>query len=328
MRVLLRPEVFTSAYRLELHVLLWLGSTGRHRVVPEPLDAAQHVAWVEGLDEETRRLWNDMVRDSLEREMFAPAHWEIAVTVATRPAWALPTPLVPVGAAVDLLLMPYRIVLENNIHDRAFLLALCGRDEARALATAEERAWLVFEMGGGSTVVPRIHEIRRSEALRRMVSALVDSDAMRPRLPGERVEDVEGDQARSVRAAAGDMLTGVHLHVLQRRAIENYLPFVALRRWARGSDERKGKVEALKSLSDPQRHHFNMKKGFDGDVPNAVRAGALYEGLPASVRDRLKTGFESDVARLFTRAVAVEDVDDAARAELREFVKDILARMR
>lgn len=328
MRVLLRPDVFTSSFLIELYVLLWLGSVGRHRVIPDPLDQPEHAVWLGKLDEQTRRLWTDMVDGSLQREILEPAHWEVVVTTTNYAAWALPTPSLPIGVAVDMLLQPYRILLENNINDRAFLLALCGQEERRALLDAEQRAWLVFEMGGGSTIVPRVEDIRRSEAMRRMVSVLIDSDAMRPKKEDERPEDVEGSQAYQVRRAAGDALTGVHIRVLRRRSIENYLPAAALRRWARGHDERRRRIEALERLTEPQRHYYNMKSGFDGDTKNAERAGSLYQELPPRVRERLRQGFGYDIAKLFARSVKIEDVETAARDEVRAFVADVLARMR
>lgn len=328
MLVQLRPEVFAPAHHLELLVLLWLGSVGRHRVVPQPLDQAAHAAWVERLDDDTRGVWEIMVEESLDRERLHPAHWQIELTATGDPAWQRPVPLLPIGAALDVLLQPYRVVLENNVNDRAFLLALGGRDGAGALREAERRAWLVFEMGGGSTVVPRIREIRRAEALRRMASVLVDSDAMRPPGPGERREDVEGDQARLVRRVAGEPLVGVHLHVLRRRAIENYLPVATLRREA-AADERV--LNALARLSDEQRCHFNMKEGFDRDAKDphhAARVGGLYDSLPARDRERLRRGFGTDVARLFAGRVREGEVDDGARAEVEAFVAEILTRMR
>lgn len=99
MRVLLRPEVFTAAHRLELLVLLWLGSVGRHRIVPYPFDQAEHAAWMTALDEDTRRLWNEMMRASLDREMSRPAHWEIAVTGVGDAAWQPRAGDPPIGAA-------------------------------------------------------------------------------------------------------------------------------------------------------------------------------------------------------------------------------------
>ena len=330
MRVLLQPDVFTADHHLALMVLLWLGSVGRHRVIPHPDRAPSYLAWLAALDPATARAWTSMVNGSLDREVTKPAHWELVLAATRDAAWQRPTPTIPIGEAVDLLLQPYRIVLENNVNDRAFLLALCGRDEAGTLAEAERRAWLVFEMGGGSAVVPRVHEIRRTEALRRMASVLVDSDAMRApkrRADGtqESHEDVEGDQARQVRRAAGDALLGVHLHVLRRRAIESYLPSAALRRHL-GADDRI--VAALDRLSPAQRHHFNMKGGFDKDAPNAARADGLYDSLHPRVRERLREGFGVDIAKLFTRSVRVDDVDEDARDEVGAFVTQILARMR
>ena len=328
MRVMLLREVFTGDRRLELLVLLWLGSVGRHCIVPDPLESDERAEWERALDDDTRRLWREMIDDSILREQYEPARHEIALTNGRDPAWERPTPLVPVGLALDLLLQPYRILLENSVYDRAFVLALCGRAERLALEEAERRAWLVFEMGGGSMVVPRVREIQRSPSLRRMASALIDSDAMRPRGADEHASVVEGKQAREVREAAGDPeVDGVHHHVLRRRSIENYIPVVALRRWAANPDKERV-VRAFEKMSDAQRHHYNLKGGFNADAPNAARAGDLYSPLSANARGRLAQGFGKEIAKLFARTVKEEDLDAEAREEVREFVSEVLARMR
>jgi hypothetical protein len=121
---------------------------------------------------------------------------------------------------------------------------------------------------------------------------------------------------------------GVHLHVLRRRAIENYLPIAALDRWARGHDGHERAVAALSRLTDAQRHHFNMKEGFDRDAPHAARTGGLYDAVPPRVRERLRSGFGSDIAKLFMRSVKVEDADSDARSEVNAFLTEVLARMR
>lgn len=158
MRVLLRPEVFVARYRVELMVLLWLGGSGRHRVIPDPLDGPEYGKWIAALDTDTRTSWEEMVEGSLERERIRAAHWEIAITTHRDPAWSHATPHVGMREALDMLLQPYRIVLENNVNDRAFFLALCGTHEARVLRECEQRGWVIFEMGGGSTTKLRVEQ--------------------------------------------------------------------------------------------------------------------------------------------------------------------------
>lgn len=329
MRVLLRPEVFAGDYRMELLVLLWLGSIGRHRVVPDPLDAPECERWVSSLDPSTRRMWQAMVEGVLQREQFEPARYEVALTSGREVSWRSATPALPVNFALDLLVQPYRFILENNVNDRAFVLALSGYEARRVLEDAERRSWLVFEMGGGSMIVPRINEVRRSEWLRRTSSVLIDSDAMRPPRPGEKQTDVDGLQARAARkqAAEGGVDT-VDLHVLRRRSIENYLPLTALDRWASGSPTRRRMVKAFRRLSEAQRHHYGMKSGFNGDAAEAQRAGELYAGVPSRVHDTLATGFGSDIAALFAGAVLDSDEDVSGREEVRVFVSEVIARMR
>ena len=43
-------------------------------------DAPEHLAWVAGLDDSMRTAWKQMVRESLDREMVKPAHWEVMLT--------------------------------------------------------------------------------------------------------------------------------------------------------------------------------------------------------------------------------------------------------
>lgn len=325
MRVLLRPEVFDERHHLELLVLLWLGATGRHRVLPDPLDHPTCEQWVAALDADTGRAWRSMVDEALLREQFGPAVEEVALTNGREATWQKAPPTLPIGDALDMLLQPYRVILENNINDRAFVLALCGHEARRAIEQAEQRAWLVFEMGGGSAIVPRVQQVRRSPWLRLVTSALVDSDAMRPAASGEGPDAVEGHQTRSVRKAADGQ---VHLHVLARRAIENYLPLATLDRWASGNSSKTRVTKALRRLSETQRHHFSMKRGFVGDQPEAHRAAGLYNDVPSKVADALAHGLGEDIARLFGDSVREGDEEPSGRAEVRKFVSEVLARMR
>lgn len=328
MLALLRPEVFSAAHQMELYVLLWLGGIGRHRIIPHPLDSPQETRWLEAQPQEIQRLWRDVIDRCMEDESLKPASWEIAIGLGDNPAWSLPTPHMPIHLALDFLLQPYRILLENDLNDRAFLLALCGKDQRKVLEDAEARAWLVFEMGGGSPLIAKVEEARRSQAHRRRLSVMVDSDAMRPRRPDELDKDVEGELATRVRQESGQFPDHVHAHVLRRRSIENYLPVSALRKWARGGSERQEQVEAFEALSDTQRHYFSLKKGFEGDSKQRARAGTLYDRVPRWVYDRLAHGFGSRIARLFSEGVDRRDMDADALAEIDGFVREILKRMR
>ncbi|MBK8259264.1 MAG: hypothetical protein IPK82_42235 [Polyangiaceae bacterium] len=337
MRVLLRPAVFESSDRLGLYVLLWLGGVLRHRVIPDPLVHPAHSMWVASLDPGTARLWEEMVDSCLNEETLRPAHWEIAIDSVAHAVWAQPTPVLPIADAIDLLLQPYRIVLENNVNDRAFLMAIAGAEERQMLALAEKRASLVFEMGGGTTIVPRIAEIRRTESLRRLASVMVDSDALRPPTQGETHQSVEGVLARDARREAADEFTGVHLQVLRRRAIENYLTIPSLRRWARGDDDLRATVDVFEALSPSQQYHYNMKNGFAGDQRRLAetqdrtevnRIRALYQNLTPTQRQALNSGFGHDVGKLFGWAVRSEDAEIEAREEVRSFLNAVLTRMR
>ena len=117
---------------------------------------------------------------------------------------------------------------------------------------------------------------------------LFDSDAMRPRRPSEASSELAHACERR----------GLPYHQLARRAIENYIPLPALRKWHR-RPEQKRRVRALGKLTPEQRHHYNMKHGFAGDVTRASEAGDLYDDLNADVRSALEHGIGKDIAELF-----------------------------
>lgn len=327
MRVLLQPEVFTSQHQIELLVLAWLGRQGRHRIAPDKNALAAHDAWVAALDAKTRQFWTDMINASFQSEQFTPAHWEIAVTATGDAAWSHALPRVPIVEAVDLLMQPYRIVVENSINDKFFLLAVCGREEARELTAWENRGWLVFEMGGGATIAPRVEIIRKSDKLRRQASVLVDCDARRQPDPKkkEKKKHVEGDVASAVRKAAGNE---VHWKSLDRRSIENYLTIIALRHWMTDNDKRRPVVKAFEALTPVQKNHYNMKHGFHGDSESAEKAGSLYERVDDDAKRHLHHGFGRHIADLFRHEVKLDHVDRDAHIEINTFVREILERMR
>lgn len=89
-------------------------------------------------------------------------------------------------------------------------------------------------------------------------------------------------------------------HMLRRRAIENYLPLEALEWWAERClghprQMRVGQVAAFAAMPPRLRHHYNLKKGFDGDRPSGIPD--IYS---AYVDDPdLKTGLDKNIAQLF-----------------------------
>ncbi|MFC7693838.1 hypothetical protein ACFQY5_34220 [Paeniroseomonas aquatica] len=103
---------------------------------------------------------------------------------------------------------------------------------------------------------------------------MFDSDALRPNVPSDQSE----------RLKSKCLETGLPFHQLQRRSIESYLPLPALSGWA--YNERKYRAvrhpifQAYSAMSKVQKHHYNLKNGFEADAKRqGSNAGDLYEDL-------------------------------------------------
>ncbi len=152
-------------------------------------------------------------------------------------------------------------------------------------------------------------------------AAIFDSDARQP--------GVASREGSNLLASICAEL--VHFHQLRRRAIENYLTRNALQGWAYGSSSQRrlrGKLySAFVELSAEQRNHFNMKRGFAGDLSNAEAAGSLYSQLTPQLRRNLEHGFGTDIEELFSSdSVRAADLRaEGAYSEFRPIVAALLA---
>jgi len=156
--------------------------------------------------------------------------------------------------------------------------------------------------------------------------ALFDSDALRPGV---------------ISAAANkkiNLCTAANIphHCLKRRAIENYIPCPKLKQWAYKEptrhlemQKRQRRVLPFVNLSEAQRHHFNLKRGFLGDARHADRTpevDVLYATLATAVRSALDEGIDPGIAPDTFGEGIVEDwlISDNQTAETNAFVSKIL----
>lgn len=318
MIVTLDAEVFARTSTADLMVFRWLGATGRHRIVVVDEEAPAYTAWLAALDAETRDEWEHVVGLGFRQNAQEPSFHEIHVVAAGESTWSAAPPSLTVEDALDLLQRPYRILVENGFSDRAFLFSMCDRPTREFLAERSAREWVEVEhCGGNDHLGKRAREVRNSVAARMRCSALFDGDGLRPGRPS-----AESNAIRDL------CYPDVHHHQLERRAIENYLPKSALERWCKQAQgrarlERSAQVEALFALREEQRAHYNMKEGFEKDVPNAHRAGPLWDDVQGEARRLLDKGLDKHIAQLYRdghvrfdeleRAVAVTRVQDFAR---------------
>lgn len=327
MMVILEPALFARTKLVDLLPFLWIGALGRHRVVVSDDRAVEYRAWLSMLDTEIRDDWDNMIGAGFKEDAASPSHYEVLVDIIDESQWQGDTPKLTLQDAIDLLHRPYRILLENGHSDRDFLLSLCDPNQRTFFMNRLAKEWLEFEHCGGiDHLKKRVQEAKKHKRLFMRYSAMFDSDALEP--------EKHSSKSDKVVAACS---TEVHHHRLRKRAIENYLPRVTLNKWCKlkqGPQRRKRQelVDAFFSiLTAHQRAHFNMKKGFKGDEKRDDDAGSLFRGIQNELRNKLLTGFDEHIARLYsTEYVQHEHFDDkdGAVIELKSFVKAIIERIR
>lgn len=318
MRVILDTAIFTdkSINPLELYCLLRFGTEERHLIQTEPIDSKEISDWLDKQPEEDR-LWfefalMDGVRGATNINPAFPP-FTIRVSSIKQSIWdATPYPVLSLEDATNFLYRPLIIFLENRRSDRAFLETVAnivtielnlqtgeivsGRERLKWLVA---RNWIDFQTGGGITEsLSWIKEISAKPEQYLRSFMLFDSDALSPGKPGENSSNV-------VEACHKIPGFDTHYHQLKRRAIENYLPIEVLAEiWvkqvkAKEKRKRESKVRAFRKLTPPQRHHFNMKKGFEGDKQHSAKVGNLYAYLDTLTKQRLISGFGGKMAELF-----------------------------
>lgn len=294
MRIVVDGSVFESepAWCLPL---FWFARVHRHRVLVGSSAQPAFRKWREALAPESHAAAVDhAVEWSMLEEASNRAYF--GVTVSTEPTGG--RAISPI-AAWNLLQRPYRLLLEDGVNDREFLLRMCPKPERDFLRERMAKEWLEPDHGGGISSMPRrVEELfLRGEPL--LASCLFDSDAGAPASPSK--------ASRKLEEVCRD--AGMHRHQLARRAIENYLPRSVLEGWAgMGQNrtirrQRRASVQALYTLSVTQRHHENLKEAL-GDAK---------------------------VGHLFGDDTAMNDADlqrEGGPAELLPFVRELVERVR
>jgi hypothetical protein len=324
MRVWVPQAIFEggAASDLDLLALLRLGLE-RHRVLLEPLydpgDSTQPAnAWLDRFPESLRGAREELswaLEDGWRREVRdARCRAELRVLLVGEEPYARQNGVdrcvgLPLREALLFLEAPLRVLLENARTDGAFLRAMLPQAHREALLQAEQRRWWECSNGGGcgevrawaQTHAPAQRPSHEAQAwaVSRHV-AVLDSDARSPGVVSAQIQGVQ----QACEAA------GVLVHVLERRCSENYLPLPALRRWAesvhgQARSERLRRVNALGRLPRETRHHYNMKRGFDGD---GIHTGDL--SIPHEDWRDLRDGFGNNIRDEFLNVLRDESRQD------------------
>jgi hypothetical protein len=308
MRVTVDASLFSSPTvdATDLLALFRFSVHRPHCVLPEPLDTPEEAAWLRTLGDPVREELKQAMEISLES--ITRTTPPVDLHVAAKPLPGLQRPVtVDIGQALRLLPLPLAIVVENARNDQAFLFAVADRYQRQQLRQAVESMWIRFENGGGITEMLQRAKEWVGENLQESLRSfwIFDSDALAPGHPSATACGLDRECKRA----------RIEHHQLRRRMAESYLPVPAIRDlWPGADPDRKRAARAFARLSPAQRHHFNMKSGFGGDlrsinsgrreahVPSEAHKAAseLFEGISSEDRKNLEHGLNQKIRDLFT----------------------------
>lgn len=337
-----------------LLTILRLAFEGRHVVCVE--EGADFAAWL-GRRSDPERDW---VRRAVDDSLRSAPHIEkvvVRVCAAASSRWSARPPELTVADACALAHAPLRLVLEDFEDDAHFLRWLGGAlDDPfwRRVDYAMRRGWAEVVHGGGTGSMLRLVKALddgRTDLPWGMVDA---SDRLKPSQRAQRTwvmfdhDGVEpGDDKRGptpLKLVEHTAKRGVRGHGLARRSIENYLPLVLLRRWAKGDfddpdrmipPEERGRrhvlVDAFARLKPIRQHHYYFREGLRKD---ARRDGTLPPvWAPTEVDDlwALACGFDAldhdGITRLFghpgARVKASVLRDDGSHDEAKAILRSV-----
>ncbi len=272
-----------------------------HRITVDQQHRPAMDQWLSGVNAQVARDCRELVVTSEKEEALRRSAFRARVGNVTdlvrSPPW------LSIADAAALAEGPFRLFVEGPHVDRAFLQSMMTPAEKDHFADRVRRGLVdTRHCGGIDQIGSAVSSVASAPGASWQCFAMFDSDGLSP----------TSKSASAAAASSACEMSNVKHHCLERRMIENYLPIPALKAWAstaKRKQERKEKldrVHAFEQLKPVQRHHFNLKKGFDGDRKRlqydatAKRdASALYADLSASLSEILAHGFGNTIAGLF-----------------------------
>lgn len=313
-----------------IHLLALASRTnrGRHQLVVSNVAGVNYCTWRQRQTPDVLDPWDLALDSSIKSQAREPAIHEVIASQRTQSDFSTSPPELSVLDAVSLAEQPFRVALENDNSDRAFILTFADSEQRSRLQELAGLGFFIFEHCGGITEMPRkISELANFSTLSKWNTfAIFDNDALQPNRPSTASDTVV--------ALCTDK--SVEHHRLNRRAIENYLSKKSLTFWTysmgkSSRDTRKPVFKAYCKLTSDQAHHFNMKGGLNGDARvDGDGAGTLFDAVAERDIRSLRSGFGRSVASLFVDDKVSEDClkKDGSWAEVNQVVSQILTLLR
>lgn len=321
--------------------ILHLAGTFRHRLsmrsggrndVPWT-ESKCFTAWLQHRDRLSGNIWRRQLDSGLDRQRRSSCQ----IVVARGPTnWALPTPVLSTADAVRVCSRPAQLVVENGRNDPKFLLAFARPDQRDFWDKCiKDRVIEVRGPGGLTEVLAHARAIANDHHESFRAVFVCDSDALAPGRASKHARELVRLRSPVVEAP---WRVGRGF-ALSRRAAENYLPIPTLTRWAASQtrDASALRLRQVRALADScfsqvpdRRFHYNMKKGFCGDVGHDRREerGTLYDfaAIPAEMLSDLCCGLGDHVRDAYEMEVSeVEARADGSLDEMRKLIGAVLA---
>ncbi len=197
---------------------------------------------------------------------------------------------------------PLCILVENEFSDGLFLKRIVDvLDESLSNHWNQSPKSIQIDSVGGVPEMPKAIKQRSDQrSVRLRLFAIADSDKKCP-------SDQEGKGAQELRKACDDH--NIPCWILAKRAAENYLPSIILKKMKPNDQEYILAVDAWERLSDDQKNFFNMKKGLPEDRDDDEYP--LFEGVPEADYIVLRRGFGRKIYKCW------EYADAKVKSELR-----------
>ncbi|MFI9642534.1 hypothetical protein ACIG87_21155 [Micromonospora sp. NPDC051925] len=240
-----RPEVFVQGDKMTVLKLLEMLMVERHEWRPDGQTVDSAARFADTLPIDGVGVFIEHAFTEAESSTAAPVGRQVPITAAD------------LKELVADLSRPAVLVVEDEISEECFLLALAEAFAEQRILHAIKADWLTVGHAGGKDRMPQFVERRRRQfALLVRVAALLDSDRKHA---GHRTRN--DTYARKIRA-----IDGVELHMWAGREMENYIP---CRAWEESLPTRQPKVDALRSKSIEERRYLDVKEHL-GSMPRPL----------------------------------------------------------
>lgn len=242
--------------------------------------------------------------------------------------------------ALEFLLTPFQIIVENEEFDGSFLLWMARALKRSDFSLAYRSGRLEFRHAGGKGSINRSIRLlssrvwgrpdrRYSREMSRWAGVIIDSDSKYPgHAPNQAIISGFGGRV-------------AFTHILNKRAIESYLPKIVMLKHLPAST--RPKIEAFFGLTAEQRRHFHMKNGIrlDGELVTKkefrtnsrfhVAERTLFSSIEDANWSLVTSGFGASLSEIYVNessrpdaggCAELIDADDAA--ELNELFSKIM----